>query len=899
MIQRLAPWLVAAALVGACGDDNTSSSNNNTNNSTNNSTNNTTNNSTNNTTNNSTNNTNNSTNNTTNNTVEQLEIPGLTGPVAISTDSNGMTHISCAVDADCIAAQGYAHARDRFSQMDVRRRLGRGRISSLAGSLALSTDRAFRTKFMAPDGQYLEDKFYNGLSPSAKSYLDSYTVGVNAWLNDLRNDRNGATLSDEYSFPLFSTSNIPDWEPQDSAACALVLMDDLSNSSDVELSQAALAETVSGTNLFALLGQISATGSSTMIAAGSQYPPQLNRLPDRSKLDDAVNRIRHDQSLFTKARENQAPAELWRTESGFGSNNWVVGPTRSTTNKAFLANDPHLGLSNPALWYLVSLDSKTDGTGDLHAAGVSFAGLPSILLGRNEHIAWGATVVFYDLADVYVEELDPTGKKVNFNGNMVDIIEVPHTYQVASGNPVTDTIRIVPHHGPIIEWDPANNRAVSMKWTGHQVDTDFDAFFGLARAGSVAEAKTALENATTVNQNFVVMDDQDNIGWFPYSRVPIRSWASLETPPWMPLPGTGEYEWEGFMDYADLPQLINPPNGFIATANQDMSGALVDGDPTNDGYNMLQSFPAKGYRHQRILDLISDTPVSPQQLVDMQGDTYVLAAAGIVPGVLEQVSLIDGMLTADQQIVVDALQAWNYTCPTGLSTSDPTSPASTDAAEVSEALGCTVFHALLDELTAKTFADDVMGSGASTRSMYTATYLAFTQPQLLSLQGSYWDNLATTDISEDETTIVMDAIGATALKLKAEYTTDTDAWLWGRLHTLTLEADLINAVTPTYNNGPYAAPGGQWTVNVANPRNAGDSNFTFGAGPSMRLVVENTANGLVSKISFPGGNKHFRDSDYYDNLLQGWLKNEPVALLFTQAEIAAAAVESEEILPAP
>jgi penicillin amidase len=119
------------------------------------------------------------------------------------------------------------------------------------------------------------------------------------------------------------------------------------------------------------------------------------------------------------------------------------------------------------------------------------------------------------------------------------------------------------------------------------------------------------------------------------------------------------------------------------------------------------------------------------------------------------------------------------------------------------------------------------------------------------------------------------------------------------LHTLTLEADLINAVTPAYNNGPYAAPGGQWTVNVANPRNAGDSNFTFGAGPSMRLVVENTPNGLVSKISFPGGTKHFRDSDYYDNLLQGWLKNEPVALLFTQAEITAAAVETEEILPAP
>ncbi|MEZ4459461.1 MAG: penicillin acylase family protein, partial [bacterium] len=500
------------------------------------------------------------------------------------------------------------------------------------------------------------------------------------------------------------------------------------------------------------------------------------------------------------------------------------------------------------------------------------------------------------------EELDPTGTKVNFNGSLVDIIEVQHTYKVANSADVTETIRIVPHHGPIIEWDPANNRAVSMRWTGHQADTDFDAFFGLARAKSVAEAKAALENATTVNQNFVVIDDQNNIGWFPYSRVPVRPWSNLETPSWMPVPGTGGYEWEGFMDYADLPQLENPPAGFIATANQDMSGALVDGDPTNDGYNMLQIFPAKGYRHERILQLLTsgETGLTGDDLVAIQGDTLVLAGQGIVPVVLNELSLFDGVLDADQQRVVDALQAWNYTCPTGLATNDPEGAVSADAGEVSEALGCTVFHVLLDTLTEKLFADDVMGSSASVRSMYSATYVQLTNPELFGeTTFDYFDNVLTPNVQEGRLDTILAAITEAGQRLKNAHTTDTSKWLWGRLHTLELKADLLSAVVATYNNGTYAAPGGQWTVNVANPANVSDDNFTFGAGPSMRLVAEVTDNGIVSRISFPGGQRHFRDNAFYDNLLDGWLKNEPIDLLFGSAAVDAAATETDEILPAP
>lgn len=877
--------LLAVTGLLACGDDETTPVNNTSTNNTN--------------TNNNTNNTNNiepdmDTDTDVDMDPEGLFIPGLSGPVEVRTDTNGMTHISCEQDLDCIAAQGYAHASDRFAQMDLRRRLARGKVSEMAGSIALSVDRGYRNRLMTRDGKYLEVAFYEGLKPETKAIVDAYTSGVNAWLDDLRNGRNGAKLSDEYNFPVLKTDVIPDWEGADSAACALLLMDDLSNSSGKDLEQGEYTDLVEANTLFQVLGQLSATGSSTFM--WGTYPPQMLRFPDLGAFETAVSRVKKDADLIRRTRESLMPSDMFRQEDGFGSNNWVLGPSVTSTGKAILANDPHLSLTNPALWYLVSLDSKTSGSGDLHVAGVSFAGIPSILLGHNEHIAWGATVVFYDMADIYIEELDETGKKVVFNGEMVDIIEVEHTYQVANGNPVVETLRIVPHHGPIIEYDARNNRAVSLRWSGHDADTDFDAFFGLAKAKSLDEAEQALLNATSTNQNFVVIDTNDNIGWFPFSRVPVRPWASLENPPWMPLSGSGEFEWDGYMDYADLPQVKNPSTGYVITANQDATGALFDGDPTNDGYNMLQSFPAPGYRHQRIVDLVVERTLTPQDVVDIQGDHYMFHGEQITSQVLSYLTQVDGMLNVDTQRVVDALSAWKGSCPTGLTTSKTNSAGVADAEETADSIGCAVFHTLLFHLTDEIFGDEI-GAMIPTSRAYSATYILMTDPMRIS--ESYWDDTTTEEIYEGPLDIILRAVNATGETMKQRFTTDTDKWRWGRMHNVLFAADLLGSLVSTFNNGPFAAPGGQWTVNVANPRNVGGEDYSFRAGASMRLMVENTADGLKGKISFPGGQKHFRDSPYYDNLVEGWLNNTPIDLPFKAADIAGITDSTITIEPAP
>ncbi len=905
MKMMVAVATVALIAVG-CGDDDESGNNannsnnvNNTNNATNN-TNNETNNGTNNTnneTNNGTNNTNNATNNQTG-LPEGFFIDGLGADVTSRRADDGIEHIYCEENLDCVMAQGYIHARDRFVQMDIRRRVARGRISTLAGQLGLSTDIAYRTRLINRDGEFVEESWYNSASQESKDIIDAYTRGVNAWLRDYRNGRNDSEVSREYTNVGFlSTDEIPDWEVYDTTACGLLLVDDLSNSSGRDLNQAGYIDAgVPAESVFDILGQISGSGTNTIESAGGAYPPQFNVFPfvDREAWKNAVNRVRGNGSIVRQALANISDAEKWRAPEGFGSNNWVIGPDfREGTTTALLANDPHLGLSNPMLWYPIHMDSVNEGNGDLHVTGVSFAGIPGILLGRNDNIAWGATVVNYDLADVYVERLNSNADAVFFNESEVPITEIEHTFEVANGDDVTRTLRVVPHHGPVIAWNPDDNEALSLRWTGHDVDTDFEAFFGLATATNMAEAKTALENATSTNQNFVVIDRQSNIGWFPYSRVPIRSWASLENPPWLPLSGEGAYEWEGFMDYEDLPQLENPPNGFIATANQDMSGALNDGDPANDEYSYLQAYPAPGYRHLGVLDGLGRLEGTPtlQDMVDLQGDATITLAEQILPSLFNYTA--ETNLSADAQTFVEKLVNWDYTCPTGLETREIDSAAVSDQDELAAAVGCTAFHVLLHQLAVSIFADEIAPVGVNSR-VYRSVGVIFSNPQLFMDGVNYFDD-KTTMQEEFDFDIVLDAVDLAAATFASLGSSDSD-WAWGRFHAVAFRADLLSdAGLTAFDEGPYAAPGGLWAVNVANPRNLGelaDGGGYFFAGASMRFVAEATPDGLTSKITLPGGVRHFPDSPYYDNFVDGWIENEPIDMPFTPEEVNAVTIES-------
>jgi penicillin amidase len=588
----------------------------------------------------------------------------------------------------------------------------------------------------------------------------------------------------------------------------------------------------------------------------------------------------------------------------FGSNNWVVAPAQTSGGTAaLLANDPHLGFSNPSVWYLVSIDSKSAGSGTVHVAGSSFAGLPSIIIGQNEDLAWGMTTTFFDMSDVYIETLSPDGNGVFFNEQVVPFVSRDFTFGQAGAGDVTASFLYVPHHGPVISIDRAGGTAVTVRWTGQDADTDLNFLLGLAKATSVEDARTgALRQVTTIGQNFVLADKGGNIAWLPYNRLPGRPWASALLPPWLPLPGDGSAEWTGTVPYDDLPQVVNPTAGWVATANNDMSGAMLDGDPTNDGNPWFQTFMAVGLRHERIVQLLADGlgAHSTGTMVAAQADVHSLFGERLLPRVFEAVDSEGATLTPAGETLVATLRAWQFTCPTGLVDRDPTSAKVADAAVAAESAGCAAFHVLVPQLLERIFDDEINAAGVDTIRAHARPEVLI---QLLDDPGSllggetYWDDVSTPG-TQDEADIVPAAVNAAATWITTNLGPTPDDWRWGRIHTITLAADVFDAAgIPRYNNGPWANDGGNYTVDVANVGLGGTGGahagrYSHGSGPSMRFVCEVSSTGPRCTTQLPGGQRNRPGEAHYEDLFVKWLKNESIPLPFLPAEVDAAAQET-------
>ena len=816
-----------------------------------------------------------------------IAIDGLDGPVSVYFDEHGILHARCESDADCFAAEGYFHAAHRFVQMDLRRRLGRGRLSALAGAVTLDTDRFWRMMMTDRDGTPLEERILAAADDRTVAALEAYSRGVNAWLADLAADRNGAALSDEYSFSIIDQSAIQDdWEPLDSVACILPLIENLNDSSQTEIRMGEAYGKLPAAVAQDLLGLRPASSSTVL-------PPVDAAGLRRARRGDAGTRLqrrmREARELFERALAVPGRPAPELQPASRGSNNWVVGPEHGG-GSALLANDPHLFLSHPAVWYLVNLDSKSSGGGALHVAGASFAGLPGIVLGHNDDIAWGATTTYFDGADVYVETLNDTDDAVLFDGGEVAIETGTFEIEVSGmAQPVTEEYEYVPHHGPILS--KTADSALTVRWIGHDSDTDINFLLGLASATTVDEAREALENITSAGQNFVVIDRAGDIGWFPYLRLPSRPWASADLPPWLPLPGDGSAEWSDPIPYEDLPQAINPPEGFLATANNDMTGALQDGDPTNDGQPFMQSFVDQGYRHQRIVERLADEPQHDlASMQSIQADVHSLVGETVTPAILQAVAA--ATLDADAQAVVDALSDWDFECPTGLTGTDP--EGSADPATSASARGCAAFHVAWSRLMKMTFGDDLTAAGVQGSAFASALVFALTAPG--SLSRTYWDDESTPGGVETRAETVAAALSSAGAFLRSELGDPSD-WLWGRIHTLTLRADLFSdSGVGEFDSDTFANDGGLFTVDVANPASDQKDDYFHRNGPSMRLACEASDAAVDCTIELPGGQRHHRDSQFYDSMLDAWLGNQPTPFLFGLDQAAAAAVESVRLV---
>ncbi|MBW2454561.1 MAG: penicillin acylase family protein [Deltaproteobacteria bacterium] len=855
---------------------------------------------------------------------EELSLTGLTGPVDAVRDVNGRTHIYATSVTDALLVQGYLSARDRGPQMEVMRRFATGRVCEVFCGLdpsMIESDISFRMLGMH---RVAQDQ-YDASSDQLRAYLDAYASGVSQLFAEIRSgDRETPR-----GVIMLEPKHFTEWTAVDSLAFARLLGTAVDSLAFARLLEWQLSYDTDDIGLTALLDGLRSTfpanDADPLVAARAGMERDLLRFaaPDDATIIDGLGSIGESALSFPGPGDGRAKTpgdrtavdglepgwsvshaelaarrlelaaaargyqrgierlrELLAGGHGFGSNNWAVAPERSATGNALLASDPHLALESPATFWPVSLHvTATEGEvspEDLHAAGLSFPGTPAIILGHNENVAWGATVTYTDVTDVYVETLSSDGEATAFEGQDVPLEIIEEDIVLDDGSTYTYEVQVVPHHGPIIPTiedgkvvspDP-NVGALSVRWTGFEVTHELEGVFGLLRATDVDEARAALDQFDVGGQNWMLADTSGNIAWTSHIMVPYRDDAALQwnpttyegTLPCLLLPGDGTAEWTGFWDDDAVPWAKNPTGGYLATANNDPVGGTLDNDPSNDQQSDGSSgFLACSYAHgfragsvKRRIDAHTD-PFELDDMSSIQADVRSPMGSRVVPALLLAIDAAQAEeanagshpdLTAvvndpayDSSLIAQveaSLIAWqdeaDFEARSGVDPDD-NQAISLDEVEGRAAQATLVFNAFLVRFINRVFGDELaridMGSGTrhDVRGLLLllesdpanlATYDANTGDSAL------WDDLDTVEVESRQERMIRALLdGLTWLQANADGSFDD--WRWGYFHTLRFSA-LVSVwggilsnptVTDTVFAGGYPRHGDMFVVDAA------------------------------------------------------------------------------------
>jgi penicillin G amidase len=788
----------------------------------------------------------------------EIKLDGLNGPVDVYRDKMGIPHIYASTPHDLFFAQGYVHAQDRFWQMDVSRHIGSGRLSEMFGKSPLSKDLFLRTLGWARVGEQ-ELKM---LSPKDLARMQAYADGVNAYLADHK----GNTASLEYSIvSLLAPGYEPEpWTPLNSITWGKAMAWDLGKSRlSSEVARSILLKTLTPEQLADLYPPYPKENPYIVndFVLGASLQQQESQLaaqtPDISSLFSSIAQ-----------KEKSLDGILDPGSESIGSNNWVISGQLTATGKPMLANDMHLDQQIPSIWYQDDLHClPVSEECPFDVSGFSFPGVPGVVAGHNQRIAWGFTNVGPDVIDLYIEKINPENpNQYEVNGKWVDMTLVEESIKIAGQNePVKLSVRYT-RNGPIISdtYDPLKQQrddkepnftqksgiqlpatyAISMRWTALEPNHLIDAILGINTAGNWDEFRAAASNFAVPAQNMVYADVDGNIGYQTPGWIPIRKSGydgSLPTPGW-----TDDSQWQGYIPFDKLPRTFNPKAGFIVTANNQIIGPDYPYLITTD-FN-------RGYRARRITDLIANAsaPITLDYIKQMHGDNMDLSAAFLVPALMK-VDLGDAHLDE----VRSGLTNWDHRM-------------NMDSAPA--ALYASFFYHVL----ARGFRDDLpkdyWPDGDARWTLVVKNLIA--QPD-----SFWWDDKTTTDKKENLNDILRLAFADSVSELEKRFGKDTSKWNWGNMHTLTLThttlGDLgIPPIEALFNRGPFRTGGGSIMVNATGWDTSLEvpAAYAVGSLPSERVIYDlsNLNNSVAIHTTGESGhayNKHYVDmTDLWRNI---------------------------------
>jgi penicillin amidase len=728
-----------------------------------------------------------------------LAVAGLSGPLEIVRDAHAIPHIYAESEADAYYGLGYVHAQDRLWQLELNRRLGSGTLAEVLGREALDQDRLFRTLGL----RRLAEANVPLLDAPTRAALEAYARGVNALLDEKR------ALPPE--FLVFGMEPQP-WVPADSLVLLEVMGWWMSSTIGDELLRVKLRARLS--------------------------PEQTSELLAPYPGDEPVTLGDFTQMYGSLAVPAGALGALVPVrEASLGSNNWAVGGGRSASGKPLLANDPHLELNAPSIWYLAHLHAP-----GLDVIGASLPSLPAIVLGRNQQVAWAFTNTGSDTQDLFVEKLVPgdAGRYVTPGGSEAfgtrrEVIRV-------KGAPDAVLDVRTSRHGPILSDVDEEARAsmpdgyvLAVDWVGFAPgDRTLQFPIQAAHAGSAAELLAAARSFESPQQNVVYADASGNIGFVAAGRLPARR-ADSDLRGMVPAPGWLErYDWQGFVPFEELPQLTQPPSGRIVTANQKIA-------PPEYGHWVTSDW-APPYRAERIEGLLDATPRhSVQSFERIQSDVRSGSANVLLPLLLRDVAVSGER----ERSLLERLEAWNLEM-----TGDGPEPL--------------VFATWVRELGRAIYADEL---GVLFEEVWSERPV-FLGNVLSDLHGqSRWCDDVTSPAEESCRDVVSLAFERAVADLLRRHGPDLADWAWGKSHParaahlpfsgVPLLGDWFDIVVPS--------AGDNQTINVGGYSLADDdSPFEGHRGPGFRAVYDLADPEASVFILNAGQSGHFLSPHYRD-----------------------------------